>query len=280
MAKNSTAIVPNPNLGQHFTVDGRILKKMVSGIDDRTVVVEIGPGQGQLTEELSSVAKKVIAIEVDFQFKLDLLRLQKRCKNVHVIFEDALKVIDDIMATEKKANSKLRIISNLPYHITEPFVNKMIGFSNFEAVLMVGKKFGYQSKISDPNDPNFNELSYICRSFFKITKIADVSKEAFSPVPKTDSVILKFVPKSRKIDVGKVDFISQYLILGQKHGVLLKNALMKAFQIFEKQSTGTYQTKNSARTTVESLKLPAEMLVKSFAQLNNEEVKTLASVLN
>ncbi len=269
-------ILPDYLLGQHFVADGGFLNKMTLGVDDRTVVIEVGPGLGQLTEVLSRRAKKVIAIEVDTRFRLPLIQLQKKFKNIELVFDNALSnVVEDIISRERKLNNKVYVVSNLPYHITEPFINKLAKIEDVGATLMVGKKFGYQARINNPEDLQFSELSYICKSFFSIEKISDVPKDTFWPVPKTDSVILKFIPKP----INGYDFLGRFLILGQKHNTLIKNALMNALVELNK-SKGINTTKNQARIIINGLEMSQEILNKSFSQLNNDGVRTLASSIN
>jgi len=270
------SVTPNLNLGQHFIQNNKFLEKMVSILDKNSLVIEVGPGMGQLTTFLAKKVKKVIAIEIDKRFQKYLLPISKKFKNVEFIFADVLSsTFDSVIVQNKKRFNSIFIVSNLPYHITEPFITKL-AFLNLPAILMVGKKFGYQSQITNPNDEHFTELSYICKSFFDIHKISDVPKSAFWPIPKTDSVILKLDPKRKRTDI---DYIGQKIILSQKHGGLVKNVLMNT--IIELEAThNSIITKNLARDIVNRLKLNNDILNKSFSQLNNTEVKILSSSIN
>lgn len=248
----------DPNLGQHFIVDPKILKIMTSPINRNDTVIEIGAGPGTLTSLLAKKAKKVIAIEIDKRFETILKKIQKNHNNIQIIIGDAL---------DQNFSKATYIISNLPYNITEPFLNKLAGYKNLKARLMVGQKFATHALISDPLDPNFTELSFLCSSFFEVRKIAKVPKVYFNPVPKTDSLIIDLKPK-------KGSPIAQNLFLSQTKGSKIKNFLMNGFILLNKKTT-----KNEARKMVSSLNLPIEILEKSFSQLNNDEVRLLASKL-
>src|SRR5690625_7380786 len=82
------------SLGQNFMIDVNILKKMIkeAEVDEETVVIEIGPGIGALTEQLANVAKHVYAFEIDQRFINVLEQELKSYKNITVYHEDILKV--------------------------------------------------------------------------------------------------------------------------------------------------------------------------------------------
>lgn len=248
----------NPNLGQHFINDPRILAVMASPVNRNDTVIEIGAGLGTLTELLAKRAKKVIAIETDKKFEPILQKLKRKYKNLEIIIGNALDL------NFGKANL---LISNLPYNITEPFLNKLASYKNLKARIMVGEKFASHSLVTNPKDQNFTELSFLCSSFFNVEEITKVSKELFNPKPRTGSVVLDLTPK-------KGMSIAQNLFLSQTKGSKIKNFLMNGLILLEKKLT-----KNEARKIIDDLNLPKEVLEKSFAQLNNSEVRLLAEKL-
>lgn len=249
---------PNPVLSQHFIDDPKTLKIMASLVARNDAVIEIGAGAGNLTKLLAQKAKKVIAIEIDRKFESPLIKLQREYKNIDLIFDNALNI------DFGKANL---LVSNLPYNITEPFLNKLAKYKKLKSRVMAGQKFAEHALLTDPDDPNFTEISFLCSSFFDVKKIADVPKKLFNPAPKTDSVIIDLVPK-------KGNILAQNLFLSQEKGSKIKNFLMNGLIILNKK-----MSKNEARKIVSDLKLPSVILDKSFAQLNNEEVRTLAAKL-
>ena len=266
---------PNPNIGQHFVIDEKYLRAMSLGLDKNSIAVEVGPGIGQLTEILAKISKKVTVIEIDRRFEKPLTLLKNKHRNVNVVFADALSdTLDIAIATAKREARHVFLISNLPYQITEPFLNKIARYKNINIRLMVGKNLALHAKIQDPTDINFTELSLLCNSFFTIKEIATVPKTSFFPEPKTDSVILEFIQKSLDPEKNMAEVIAQRLFLSQTKGSKLKNFLMNAFI-----AAGKNLTKNKARGIVAGLDLPETILEKSFAQLNNSEVRTLYSHL-
>lgn len=268
--------VPDLNLGQHYMVSLEVLNLIAKQVPENSVVIEVGAGTGNLTEVLAQKARRVIAIEIDEGLKFELVKKKQKQRNIEVVIENVLSgEVDSLIRKESKSKYKTLIVSNLPYHITEPFVTKSARWG-LKMVLTVGKKFGIQSRITDPSDPAFSELSFITHAFFTVKQIALVPKSAFSPAPGTDSVILEFTPK--KLPLSVADFTAQHLVKGQKYGGLIKNALMEAFIAFEKSGKNEL-TKNESRARVAGLGLTDLVLQKPFAQLSNEDVKALASSL-
>lgn len=272
-------ILPNSLLGQHFLIDNYYLDIISRDVLRDSIVIEIGPGLGQLTKVLSHKARKVIVIEIDNKFFLPLKQIFKDSKNVEIIIGDALSsILDTIISKESKLNNNIEIISNIPYHITEPLITKL-AFLNIKCILMVGKTFAYQAQISNPNEKDFSGLSYICSSFFNVKRIVDVPRESFWPIPRTDSAILEFNPRKIKMPEHLSFYLGQNLILKQKHGGLIKNVLIEIFIELGKTIINQNLTKNQARVIVSNLNIPSELINKPFSQLNNKEIKTLATLL-
>ena len=185
-------------IGQNFIVDKNVIDNIVSkaGIDKDTLVIEIGPGAGSLTNKLGEEAKNVLAYEIDESVKPILE------KNIHsnteIIYEDFLKrnVQEDI----KKYNyKKLYIVANLPYYITTPIIIKLIEekIDIDKIVVMVQKEVGNRFK-AIPNTKDYNSLSIFINYYYDVKKILDVSKNVFIPKPNVDSIVVEFTKKEQK----------------------------------------------------------------------------------
>ena len=113
--------------GQNFIIDENVINRIVenSKIDDETLVIEVGPGAGSLTEKLAIQAKQVICYEIDTTLKAILDNVLERYHNVTVIYQDFLKsnVMNDIQGLNYK---KIYLIANLPYYVTTPIIMKVI----------------------------------------------------------------------------------------------------------------------------------------------------------
>jgi len=195
---------PIKGLGQNFLKSKAVIKRIVDEADLKKgdLVLEIGPGKGALTRELSKKAK-VIAVEKDKRL-VELLK--KELKDVEIIEGDILKV--------KLSLKNYKIVSNLPYHISKQVLKKFLETENQpkEMILMVQKEVG-QSICSKP--PHMSKLGVFCKLFSEPKIIKYISKEAFSPKPKVDSALLR-ISKIRKPDVD-LKLFSKIVNLGFSH---------------------------------------------------------------
>lgn len=253
--------------------DAALLTKITSFIPAKNTIIEVGAGSGNLTKYLAQKSRRVVAIEIDENLKKHLIQIKQKQRNVEIIIDNILSLdLKEIIKKELKYSNRIYIVSNLPYHITEPFIRKTaeLGVGMF---LTVGKKFSYQALLTNPDNDFFSGNSLVVRSFFTVNKLLDIPRSAFSPSPATESAFLEFIPKKQPFTLP--DFIFRRLILGQKHGGLMKNSLMESILAFEK-NRGKTLTKNEAREVVASLPIAEEILNKSFSQLNNTEIGLVA----
>ena len=182
--------------GQNFLVDNNILEKIIkkSEIEDNTLIIEIGCGSGNLTKKLLETNNNVLGYEIDTSLKDELEKIKS--EKLKIIFDDFLKrdLKQDI---EEYKYNRIYIISNLPYYITTPIINKIIKEQiDVEKIIIMIQKEVAERFIAKPNTKEYNSLSIFLQYNFKIEKLFEVSKNAFFPKPKVDSIILKF---SRRI---------------------------------------------------------------------------------
>lgn len=184
--------------GQNFLVDQNILQKIVSipSLTDETLVIEIGPGMGSLTEHLMAHAKHVLAYEIDS----DLLPiLNKAFKGMNVSFKnkDFLKTnIDKDIEELGISYDKVVVVANLPYYITTPITMKILEESEKvkEMVLMMQLEVA-RRLTSKPSTKDYNSLS-IAIQYKTIAEIAlKVPRTVFIPAPNVDSAIVKLTVK-------------------------------------------------------------------------------------
>lgn len=184
-------------LGQNFLVDESTIAAIIdgSGIDDETVVIEIGPGEGALTAELVELAGRVIAIELDDRL---IPKLHKRFEfydNIDIIHDDILKtdmagLIADARA--KYGMKKVRIIGNLPYYITTPIIMKLLRSGlEAESVTAMMQKEVAERLTAEPGTNKAGAITYAVCYYCDVCKICDVDKTCFYPVPKVDSTVLR-----------------------------------------------------------------------------------------
>ena len=184
-------------LGQNFLTNKDIAADIVnscnfSAADD---VVEIGPGEGVLTGLIAGRVKTFTIIEIDpFYYNLTKGKFNKINPAPNFVNEDALKF--DYAALSKNLSSKIRVISNLPYEISGPVIDKFIkekdAFSDL--TVMFQKEFA-ERLYSKENDSGRGALSVIAGLNFEIIKLFDVGKSNFNPAPKVDSTVLRLTPR-------------------------------------------------------------------------------------
>lgn len=184
------------SLGQNFLMDKNIIHKISDSINpnEEDLIVEIGPGAGALTKELVKKNCDVICFEIDTRLKEILEGIES--KRLKIVFNDFLKVNLKEYIDEKKYKN-IYFVGNLPYYITTAIINKIIDESNpYEITVMVQKEVGDRF-MSKPNSRDYGSLSVFLQYNFDVTKVVNVNKRCFEPVPKVDSVVVK-LSKNKK----------------------------------------------------------------------------------
>lgn len=248
-------------LDQHFLIDKSIINRLVDeahlSIDDE--VVEIGPGKGVISDVIARRCKHLTCIEIDRNLEHFISVLKHKYDNVDIIYGNALEVF--IPACDK-------IISALPYSITEPFIEKLLRCDFKECTLIVGKKFadGVVNK-------DLNKLSLLTNSFFDVEKIMDIEPSAFDPAPRVMSSMIKLKKVARedlKNSFKRFVFREMFFHRDKK----LKNNLMESLIEFAKLHNQKL-TKKESKSIVESYNLPKETLNKLMENISNDEYKLI-----
>ena len=187
--------------GQNFISDSNLLASIVdaSGIDEDTVVVEIGCGAGTLTRALAEKAKKVYAFDIDKQLQPVLAETLAGLENVEVIFRDFSKV--DLSELEKEIGA-YTVVANLPYYITTPLVTKLLE----ESQTVQGISVMVQEEVAlrlcaKENTPEYGAITaaIALKGTAKIVK--KVSRNLFYPRPNVDSAVVKITFDRGRIPV-------------------------------------------------------------------------------
>ena len=183
------------SLGQNFLVNKGILDKIIRAaeLDKNDTILEIGPGEGILTEKLAEKASKVIAVEKDRRL---IVPLQEKFKNksVEIIKADILKFkIENL----KFHDFGYKIVGNIPYYITSHLLKTI--FEEWPApkliVLMVQKEVA-QRMVAKP--PHMNLLALSVQLYTEPKIVSYVSKGSFRPIPKVDSAVIRLVLNSNQ----------------------------------------------------------------------------------
>ena len=191
------------SLGQNFLMDKNIIRKISDSITPNSddLIVEIGPGAGALTKELVKKNCDIICFEIDTRLKEILESIESN--RLQIVFNDFLKVNLKEYIDEKKYKN-IYFVGNLPYYITTAIINKIIDESNpHEITVMVQKEVGDRF-MSKPNSRDYGSLSVFLQYNFDVTKVVNVNKRCFEPVPKVDSVVVK-LSKNKKYQAQNED---------------------------------------------------------------------------
>ncbi|MEK9151433.1 MAG: 16S rRNA (adenine(1518)-N(6)/adenine(1519)-N(6))-dimethyltransferase RsmA [Patescibacteria group bacterium] len=185
------------SLGQNFLIDTDVIDRIfeVAGARPADWVLEIGPGTGVLTFRLSELVEKVLAIELDH---LLVLRLQQHfidSKSVSILEGNILDIdLKELLEASGFAEHPYKIIANIPYYITAPIIRTLLAlpYQPQSLTLMV------QNEVADrlaakPGDMSL--LSMMAQYYATVEKKFSVPKEAFDPVPKVESAVIRIVPK-------------------------------------------------------------------------------------
>ena len=181
---------PSRKLGQNFLIDESVIKKFLkaANLKLKDTVLEIGPGPGNLTQEIAGSVKRVIAVEKDPQLIRilnDELRI-KNIKNVRIVEGDILKIPHSTF----NIPHSYKVMGNLPFYLTSPVIRKFLESKNppKQMVFFIQKEVA-QRICSRP--PKMNFLAVSVQYYAKPEIIAYVSKKSFWPQPKVDSAIIK-----------------------------------------------------------------------------------------
>ena len=186
---------PKKSLGQNFLIDKRVLDKIISTgeITKEDIVLEIGPGTGNLTKLLiSKKPKKIIVIEKDNKLS-NILSTNFKSK-IEVVNKDILEIPDEFFKDQN-----FLIFGNLPYNISSQILANLC----LNPLLYCSKLiFLFQKEVADRiiakvNTKNYGRLSILSNWKFNIEKICDIEPSSFNPKPKVQSSLLKFIPKKK-----------------------------------------------------------------------------------
>ncbi|KKP88958.1 MAG: Ribosomal RNA small subunit methyltransferase A [Berkelbacteria bacterium GW2011_GWA2_35_9] len=199
-------------LSQNFLTNQIIAQQIVEAIESQTgdKIIEIGPGRGALTDLLIEKPIDILALEKDFGIAEKLKKVYKNRKNIKVVNRDALEFNSTDLARFTKNDYKL--ISNLPYAVTSPIINKYFVTGEIEkptmAVLMVQKEVA-ERLASKAGEKNRGILSVFLQYYYAIEILFEVSKENFQPIPQVDSAVIKLSKKNNitPLEVGMMRLI-------------------------------------------------------------------------
>ena len=223
------------SLGQNFLIDKNIIKSIVNvgDIKKNNVVVEIGPGTGNLTEYiLKKNPKKTFVIEKDSNL-VNLLN-KKFNNKINILNEDILKF--DLNNISKE---KIIVFGNLPYNISTQILTQWITvhekFKCYKKLILMFQKEVADRILAKTNSRNYGRLSIISNWRLNIKKEFNISPQCFFPKPKVDSTLLSFVPKKEFHYIKNPENLEKITrIFFNQRRKMIKNPLKQIFKNSEK----------------------------------------------
>ncbi|MFA7309112.1 MAG: 16S rRNA (adenine(1518)-N(6)/adenine(1519)-N(6))-dimethyltransferase RsmA [Patescibacteria group bacterium] len=250
-------------LGQNFLIDKNIIKKIILAgeVTSSDIIVEIGPGKGILTGALVSTGAYVIAVEKDEKLFNDLSIKYKNTQNLELILGDIRSF--DFDHHVSLLGKKYKIIANIPYYLTSFLIRQLMALSHKpdDIVLMIQKEVG-ERMVAGSGDMNLLALSV--QLFAQVKVLFGVSKVAFSPAPRVDSVVVSIIPKPVSIlDSNDIeDFFIITRSVFQNKRKMIANPLA---QVLDIEKTSVYDILKSI--SIDPDIRPQELSVEQWVEL-------------
>ena len=190
--------------GQNFLIAPWVPESIAreAGVEPDVGVLEIGPGIGPLTQQLSLRAGKVCAVEVDQRLKPILDITLEDCPNVELVWDDVLKLDISSLVREKLPGLRPMACANLPYYITSPILTALLEADCFEAVTVMVQKEVAQRIAAQPGSADYSAFTVFCQYYAQPELLFDVPAHCFLPQPKvTSAVVTLRVRKQRPWDI-------------------------------------------------------------------------------
>ncbi len=265
---NDQGLAPSKKLGQNFLVHRHTAQQIVDQarlLKDDTVI-EVGVGLGALTTPLAEQCKKVIGIETDS----GIIRMHRDKgdlpKNVTLIHQDILKT--NIPELTEKIGQRLKIVANLPYSISTPFIFKLIKYSKHVdfAVVMLQKEVALRL-MAEPGTKEYGVPTVLLASRGTAKALLRIKPAEFHPRPKVDSMVIKlsFQPTPERVKaLSEFNYENFRKIVnfgfGQRRKTLL-NSLAKKELIQDKELLGKLITKAGLQPGIRAEKLTLEQFI-------------------
>ena len=184
---------PAKSLGQNFVIDGNTCRKIVrlADINNKDIVLEIGPGLGSLTIALLPLASEVIAVEIDRRLATQLTEtMQNKIPN----YADKLRIInEDAQLINTLPQSPTALVANLPYNISVPVILHFLEkFPSINKGLVMVQAEVAQRLAAKPGNKIYGTPSVKAKWWADMSIAGNVSREVFWPVPNVDSLLVAF----------------------------------------------------------------------------------------
>ena len=220
------------SMGQNFLIENWVPRDIAraSGAGPGKGVLEIGPGIGPLTTELSLLADKVVSVELDRSLLPILAETLAGRDNAEIVSGDILKTDIPALVREKFSGLDPIACANLPYNITTPAITALVEAGCFSAITVMIQREVARRICAAPGTPDYGAFSVYCQYHTHAELLVDVPPECFVPAPKVTSSVVRLTPRPAPAEVDDPDRFFQVVkaAFSQRRKTLL-NALSSAF---------------------------------------------------
>ncbi|NLV86604.1 MAG: 16S rRNA (adenine(1518)-N(6)/adenine(1519)-N(6))-dimethyltransferase RsmA [Clostridiales bacterium] len=264
------------SMGQNFLIAPWVPQQIAegAGLDENTGVLEIGPGIGCLTEQLSKRAGKVLAIELDKGLENVLGETLSEFENIKVIFGDALKLDLKKLAAEEFGTLKPVVCANLPYNVTSPLISAFLEAGCFDSMTIMVQREVARRICSVAGESDYGAFTVYVNWYAETEILFDVSPSCFVPRPKVWSSVIKL--RSRKAPPAQVSDEALFFRIVRAAFNQRRKTLANALSAGLPEITKEEILKAMELCGMEE-KVRGEVLdIKGFAELTNEISKMMA----
>lgn len=267
MILNKYDIKANKRFGQNFLIDDNILENIVevSNISKSDLVVEIGPGLGNLTEYIIDKAGYMLLVEIDNKMIQILNERFKEKDNYSLLNDDVLKINLDkkVEEIEKKLNikfNKIKVVANLPYYITTPILFKLLqDESRIDSITVMVQKEVAERMVAHSKTKDYGILTLMVKYLSDANIEFIVPKESFIPAPNVTSAIIS-LRKNKKFNVKdeKLFFDLIHKSFAKRRKTMINSLYLSNFNGLEKEKVNEIFSKLGMDNNVRAEELEIE----------------------
>ena len=191
------------SMGQNFLIEGWVPRDIAeaSGAAPGCGVLEVGPGIGPLTRELSLRAERVVSVVAESSKNPILAETLADRPNAEICPGDILKTDIPALVREKFQGLTPLACANLPYNITSPAITALLEAKCFSAITVMIQREVARRICAPPGSPDYGAFSVFCQYHAHTELLFDVPPDCFLPAPKVTSSVLRMVPKAPLAEV-------------------------------------------------------------------------------
>ena len=186
------------SLGQNFLIDASVPERIAdsAGADRECSVLEIGPGIGCLTAELSARAGQVLSVELDRRLQPLLRETLSAAENTDVLFADIMKLDLRQLASERLTKPTKLVCANLPYNITSPVLTSLIEAGCFERICVMIQKEVAERICAGPGTKDYGAFGLFVQWYYAPELLFAVPPHCFMPQPKVTSAVIRLTRRT------------------------------------------------------------------------------------